>query len=1501
LCKTVELMDRLQLQAAYILPAIHKRLKAYADTIENGDSKLEGLLDWLSTYDVETSLNLQPEETSNSICAVARNLLTRGRPTIPSIELEKYWAEELGLTEEKRGKYNGQINFVLKDDVILEGEQLWKALHPIAQPIGDVGDWYNTEVLGSSFELSFLNSYLADQPVYAQLLMPQRSRASVGQGYTRGDLDFSLETPYYLPVEQQNRFNVDLTNRSRQLFVAEVDGAKYHTQQIDHLRDLAVNEMRNVTHRVREASVSNDVEYFLKATGSNPFLVLSRQNLTDKEFLTRTATRAVLEPLAVARVQRAVLDYLLAGHVTEGVLRIAVLERDIECGLAAISDLSTTLNDLSQLASETDFPVVLDCTVCTAEKTKTLAYGDYDLVLDVSVLRRSLIFAEDRVAALHDNVIQIRNAHYVAEETITTVVSASPICYRSVATEIRNEVYEDVPETVGLAEKFLRNIFRKVSFRVGQTPILNRALQQKSVIGLLPTGGGKSLTYQFAALLQPGITIVVDPIRSLMTDQNRGLQENYIHQTGLINSTLKTPERLYVQEMLRQGQLQFIFVSPERFVIKEFRNALGEGRDNGVATAYIVIDEAHCVSEWGHDFRIPYLNLGKNGQRFCMGFDRDVPPPIFGLTATASFDVLSDIERELQIAEDDGKAVIRFENTVRDEVNYRIEETPSGPVTGMPPWSYKNAVGKPKQNRVFEILAEKENLFAPYDDYATVIKVAAWSFDNYLGDAGKEEWLALENGEITAAKSRYVNETAKRVHFYESKGECPFLEKMEDRFGYGTIIFAPHRTAVFGVQGIFKHDKHTISDGGEDGIINYRAEESGDRLGYFMGSSDATTISEAEQIDKEAFAHMDRFTAGEISVMVATKAFGMGIDKPDIRLTVHLNLPASIESFVQEAGRAGRDRKGALSVVLFNDENFFEDPEGNPCSVDANILHHFHKLSFKGQMKERSMLYELRNKVSFPAIKRLKLLGLRMQQHPDLSDIKIEVWQGTVALFLDFKNAAGDAVFRLNLNSLKITTNAFGLTKEMLSPLKQLLDKMAKEEPASKEEWLKDFDTADFDTRGIEVQCGEMNYGDQGSLMVHFTNNYAHDANAHHELVFRKMIAAMTAAGARVDAETEGLRNTVVSSVRKTSTYDKFVKELGWSEGWQNFLSRKDLSVIKQLQAAYYAPRTNQDTGKAIYRLSSIGIIDDYTIDYQNSLYELHFTKKTDEDYFEGLRQLIARYSSEQKSIRLIEELKLTAVPRIEEGKATAISSCLEFLTTYIYDNIRRKRRRAIDDMIQLCRQAVKIEDPFEQNILVKDEVFYYFNAKYSRPGYTELVKDEAYGASMPDDHQAAVPVRIYIDKYLDLVEAAETGEFINNVKHLRGSTMRMLRSYPENPEYMILKSFALFVLGSRLPELRKEGVAELTEGLYKWRVNDVTFDAISFMAAFEERLSRHIRQYYNLTEKLEESLLNFEVRYYSEWLTKFNDRILKPENDEQHNGGLGHFTQTTGPAASRS
>ena len=229
-------------------------------------------------------------------------------------------------------------------------------------------------------------------------------------------------------------------------------------------------------------------------------------------------------------------------------------------------------------------------------------------------------------------------------------------------------------QTCALPIYFLNLIFRKTDFRPGQLPILNRALQNKGVIGLLPTGGGKSLTYQMAASLQPLITVVIDPLKSLMEDQYDGLLSMGIDCCTYINSELGAEERAQHEQMMESSQVIFTFMSPERLCIYEFRERLQNMHELNVYFSYGVIDEVHCVSEWGQDFRFSYLHLGRNLYSYVRA--KQKPITLFGLTATASFDVLADVERELSgngAFELDPNTIVRYENSNRLELQYKIE------------------------------------------------------------------------------------------------------------------------------------------------------------------------------------------------------------------------------------------------------------------------------------------------------------------------------------------------------------------------------------------------------------------------------------------------------------------------------------------------------------------------------------------------------------------------------------------------------------------------------------------------------------------------------------------------------------------------------------------------------------------------------------------------------------------------------------------------------------
>ena len=276
-----------------------------------------------------------------------------------------------------------------------------------------------------------------------------------------------------------------------------------------------------------------------------------------------------------------------------------------------------------------------------------------------------------------ENTICFQQSKEVSKNTFSQVLTDRIVSYRKLGKVIEEEKdgkYIQHFEYITSEQKngflyLLNNLFRKSKFRAGQEAIINRALIGLDVIGLLPTGGGKSLTFQICALLQPGVTIVVDPINSLMKDQFDKLIENGISKTTFINSFNTKDEREANMDKLINGEVHIIFVSPERFQIEKFRTALQNCKNLNVYFSYAVIDEAHCVSEWGHDFRQVYLNLAQNLKRFCASKDRNIS--VFGLTATASFDVLADVQRELDLNED---AIISLpaEAIDRKELNFNI-------------------------------------------------------------------------------------------------------------------------------------------------------------------------------------------------------------------------------------------------------------------------------------------------------------------------------------------------------------------------------------------------------------------------------------------------------------------------------------------------------------------------------------------------------------------------------------------------------------------------------------------------------------------------------------------------------------------------------------------------------------------------------------------------------------------------------------------------------------
>lgn len=1498
----------MQLQAGYILESVRDALNAYAKRHEKSPA-LHGLLRTLSTFEVQTSVNLELPASPPSIFAVASNIITRGLPTLASIHLEQYIASTLALTQRVDNTARGKVefSFLTKEDTQEQGSGLFKSLHAIDPRAKDRTQYLKVRDVDSSFERNFLLRLLPKDRAYlAQVLEKQRTRSSFTRDNNQGRVDFSLEIPYDYSKSRTNRYNSQVQIKHHKTYVIEVDGKKYHTDLLDDLKDFEIAQLsRNISH-ITEEIVYKDVEEFIKTLDAEEYVQILQGNYTSDDYLLSKFTALCLAPFAIARMQRVLLQYLMANYestANKQIIKIAVVERDLPCAVAAIEDLNLLLNTLNDLAQTRVHIPVIDVQVFassefsnhplqngkSAEPIAALNHSAFDLVIDISVLRRVSIFNDDLPPS--NNTIVIRNAHYTHYKTNTGVISAPSVLYRPLVKQLQNEVFEPISETSELLKKLLQDIFRKLDFRVGQLPILNRALQLKSVIGLLPTGGGKSLTYQLAAMLQPGTTIVIDPIRSLMIDQYNGLKELNIDKAEFINSTLTTAERNFNQHaLLSKGQLQFLFVSPERFVIDDFRKALDNAKKDGHGFAYAVIDEVHCVSEWGHDFRTPYLNLGDNAQEYCLSYNGN-SIPLFGLTATASFDVLADIERELNIKEDDGNAVVRFENSVRDEINYLVKEVPNTyeGLNNLTEKAIKESTGSKKQDAIFGIIGDKEEVLKTFNQPSAIREIIDHSFKNYLPITTRQEWLQKAGSETEALK-QYENLLFKKLHI----ATHAFASQKKDDitlYEYGLIVFMPHRQGWLGIRngdnshGVFDNPGYVIIEKDNEKAKHFYNSET---LGYFMGSGDDDN---ADRIDKESFDHLELFKNNEESVMVATKAFGMGIDKPNVRMTIHINIPQSIESFVQEAGRAGRDGKVSASVILFNNDQLEIKSKPNELyHLDKDVLMYFHKNSFKGQVKERVMIHELRSRITYPNTNNLQMLIDQMNDLYGTDDVQFAIKLGGPKhhnrIFIN--TVAGTSIGYVSLDNQNTGIyHDFGndaFCYQLVEWLKTNLPFTTIIGVDSLRSWLDQVVVNTQHQMGLERMLAEMNTGETKSLPVPFTNRF-YSKRAKSKMYFNlnqehlkrvlgtAAIQQLIAANFTSPASFGGL---LKDAVFDGLDYVEFVESLKIlnPELLQRLLNLEyELSL--ELQRAYFIPRSQGDTAKAIYRLVSVGIVDSYTIDYQNKLYTIKFTKKTDAQYYHALEELISRYTSKNVAKREIERLKKAANEDIKADKATVISKCLEYLTDFIYGKIKEKRLQAIDDMVRLCQTAISEKDPLKQNQYVKDEIYYYFNAKYSRRKFIERTRSGDLDASMPDDLDDELPVDETIEKYIGLVINEETGEFISNIKHLRGSAMRMLRSNPDKPQFRILKSFSLFILTDTVKELINEAKQELVRGLIDWKHNeDPNLNVQAFIIHFKNTVTSHVLNY-----DVEEAFIDIEdhyyALYYATWIGNFNKHFL--------------------------
>lgn len=623
---------------------------------------------------------------------------------------------------------------------------------------------------------------------------------------------------------------------------------------------------------------------------------------------------------AVARIQKTLIEAIISERldINKQEWNILVIEDNTSVAKISIEDFSETYHNLIALTNDYDEMVLPRLSVST--KKNASSKKKYDAVIDVSIDQpcnaKDVSFSDFK--ASNDCYFIVRSSERVYADRI--LYTTERISYKPLVERNSQGVYNRIEENCSKLRYFLNLIFRKEDFRPGQLPILNRALQLKSVIGLLPTGGGKSLTYQLAAMLQPAVTLVVDPLKGLMKDQYDGLLNTGIDCISYINSdiTKNFKEGRRRELALTGSQVQIMFLSPERLSIHRFRNVLRSMRESGVYFAYGVIDEVHCVSEWGHDFRLAYLHLGRNLFNYVLpkkveGKDNHIS--LFGLTATASFDVLADVQRELSgtnafsLEED---ATVRYENTNRLELQYNVVEVDAKDANKA--WG----VGDIKEKKLLEVINDATQKIVDIQDNSAV---------KYI----KERFIERENL-IDPAIVNKIQDAKLDVDVENGW----YNQTNTDTAGIVFCIRASEKTnlSVPSVEATLR----------EKGLSSISTFKGGDDTEY-----------------------QDAFLKGKTCMMVATKAFGMGIDKSNVRMTFHLNYPGSLESFVQEAGRAGRDKKMALATIMYSPEKFWvknvKTDKWQDFSADYINNKFFYDSNFLGEAFELYVMELLINKL----------------------------------------------------------------------------------------------------------------------------------------------------------------------------------------------------------------------------------------------------------------------------------------------------------------------------------------------------------------------------------------------------------------------------------------------------------------------------------------------------------------------------------------------------------
>ena len=831
--------------------------------------------------------NLVTNQTNSDllpILYVTKNILQRGFPTT----LSKYLQSELGEIH-KLDNFEERFLFATNQTPI------WNDTIK--------GDKDNNYYPAKDFFERIIPNEFGEYSFIQSLLIPE---IQINEIIGEEDKNFiNQQVDFYLPQAK---------------LVIEIDGQQHKLDEVTRVSDstrdnflsnkgittirIDTRELQNGSYVSKVETILNHLERFEKLLSyyKNACARIEENQMSEEEIKTK------LLPTAIIRFQVLLIELLTHKYLTfdeDWNFNILAHENLPDFAELAINDLLIWIDKLCQLKNKQELKKPNFKIEITNDKKK-FQPTTKAINIDFSLFKRYT--DENKIS---QDVIFVRTDYFdiVKDKNYFRVSTTEPINY--------NITDEDKTNL----EFFLDNIFDKSNFREGQFPIVSNVLNRKDTIGLLPTGGGKSLCYQLPCLLQPSINFVVCPIKSLMYDQNDNLVKTLVTNVSFITSDLEADERRDIEKNFEQGRYLFVWISPEKFQIPSFREKISAIVSN-FSIAYAVVDEVHCLSEWGHDFRTSYLNLAKTIDKLSPKDENGEGKIKFiGLTATASVNVLKDIKiefsRQKQRLEDENiKSLLDYS---RKELQFEVIND--------------NGNKSQKIREILEDLKDTESFIE------TTEKAGLVFTPNVNGDYG---CYSLSN----SLNTLYQN----KVNWYS-----------------GSV---PSRKIWIEVSNSIANNQELLKEEIKNQIIELNLNFDDKEINEILfqnrftqktnGNSPNTTLIRLKDIpilsSKNFTKHrtnvQSNFKENKYQLLVATKAFGMGIDKQNIHYTFHYGLPSSVEALYQEAGRAGRwdkrkkENKNKIGkcFVLYSPETHDEE----------RVQRLFHKDTTFAEMKEIS-------------------------------------------------------------------------------------------------------------------------------------------------------------------------------------------------------------------------------------------------------------------------------------------------------------------------------------------------------------------------------------------------------------------------------------------------------------------------------------------------------------------------------------------------------------------